>query len=86
MHDLMKGDRPIIVARLYEKGFWGSFNQIGECPLVACMIRNNVVEEKASRDRFSFEYTIAVNKPMKPLVTEIMHVTMKAAPAFKTSG
>jgi hypothetical protein len=67
--DLVRGDRPVIVARLFEKSFWGNFNLIGECPLLGTFIRNNVAEEKAFDGRHTLNYEMRVYKPTKPLVT-----------------
>ena len=39
MHDLMKGDKVLIVIRLFEKSFWGNFSQLCEFPLKTIFIR-----------------------------------------------
>lgn len=79
----MRGDKPIIMVRLFEKSFFGSFSLLGECPLIGALIRNNIVEEKAFDGRHTIGFEMRVYKPTKPLVTEIMHTTMKKLPAFK---
>lgn len=80
----MRGELPVVVARFFEKSFWGNFNLIGEVALKGIFIRNNIAEEKANDGKHVIHYEMRVHKPTKPLVTEIMHTTLKTYPPFKT--
>lgn len=81
--DLIRGDKPVIMLRLFDKSFWGNFTLLGECPLLGTFIRNNIAENKVSDGRHTITFEMRVYKPSKPLVTEIMHITLKKLPAFK---
>ena len=87
MADLIKGDKPLLTIKFFEKTFFGNWKLISECILAGVSFgRNNIAEDKAVAGDIRLNYEMRVRKPTKPLVTEIPHATFKVLPAFEVDG
>lgn len=65
----MKGDKPLIIVRFFQKTFFGNWKLMEECFLTGCFIRNNIVEQKTNANDIKINYEMRVYKPTKPLIT-----------------
>jgi hypothetical protein len=86
MADLMKGDRPVVTVKFFDKSFFGGWKLLGECFLMGSFGRNNIVEDNTKAGDIRVNYEMRVNKPTKPLVTEIPHASLKLLGAFEVDG
>lgn len=65
----MKGDKPVIIVRFFEKGFFGGWDLMQQCTLQGSFGRNNIIEDKTNANDIKINYEMRVYKPTKPLVT-----------------
>jgi hypothetical protein len=83
MNEIYRGEKKLIIFRIYDKGFFGALNLVGESSIETSFIRNNVLEERIQVGSAIFSYTLRVQKPTKPLITEIIHFDVKPLDVFQ---
>jgi hypothetical protein len=72
MMEIAKGDKKYVFLRFYKKGFF-STSLIAEGHLETLFSRSNTMEDKGTIGSIQVFYLMKVQKPTRPLITEIMH-------------
>lgn len=83
MFEVCKGDKRHIFIKFFKRGFFGGLSLIFEGSIETIFARNNIIEEKAMIGEVQVSYVLKVNKPTKPLITEIIHYEVTQLPKYK---
>ncbi len=82
----MKGSRNIILLRFFKKGFFSGMELISEVEVESHFSRTNTAEGKVLAGNFGVYYILKVQKPSRPLYTDINHFNITFFPSYEHSS
>ena len=72
MFNVMKGGKFILV-RLFSKGFFGGLTLTHEEYIETLFVRSNMMDERLQLNQITLHYIAKIQKPLRPMITEVIH-------------